>query len=81
MTPLNSILPFLWLSALFLLKPSVEIKLVLPVIEKLSDVFVPDKAPSNLPNEPTTNLVNNESFCPGRVSVIIFTVPAVELFP
>ena len=31
--------------------------MVFPLTEKLSDVFVPDKDPSNFPNEPTVNLV------------------------
>ena len=74
-------LPFLWLRALFLLKPSVEIKFVFPVIEYISAVFVPDKAPSNFPYEPTVNLVNSESSWPGSVSVMIFIVPADELLP
>ena len=74
-------LPFFWLNALFLLKPSVDIKFVFPVIEYIPAVFVPDNAPSNFPNDPAVNLVNKESFCPGSVSVIIFIVPADELFP
>ena len=54
---------------------------VFPVTEKDSKVLVADNAPSNLPYDPTVNFVNKESFCPGSVSVIILTVPAVELFP
>ena len=55
-------------------------KFVFPVIEYISAVFVPDKAPSNFPYEPTVNLVNSESSWPGSVSVMIFIVLYTQVF-